>query len=217
MPSLALDRPLAVPRRYRDRTLEDFIPPSASAARALADARRFLGGDLRSLVLIGPPGVGKSHLAAAIVNALVARAIDARSADTDVDGLPPWEQVQRRSRTQPLPGWVNAAEMVVGLRADMDRTPDDRIWGRRVEIARHVPVLVLDDLGRERISDWTGELIYSLVNARYEAELATVATSNLSADELEANGYWPAISRLAEDGSLVQIDAPDHRMSRRET
>jgi primosomal protein DnaI len=74
---------------------------------------------------------------------------------------------------------------------------------------------VLDDLGREKVSEWTGELIYAVVNARYEAGLPSVATSNLSPAELIAVGYWPAMSRLAEDGRIVEVTGPDHRLATR--
>ena len=73
---------------------------------------------------------------------------------------------------------------------------------------------MLDDLGRERISEWTGELLYVVVNDRYERGLPTIATSNLTVEELVAAGYWPAISRLAQDGRLVEIKAPDQRLRR---
>jgi hypothetical protein len=42
--------------------------------------------------------------------------------------------------------------------------------------------------------------------------LPTIASSNLSPAELAASGYWPVVSRLAEDGALVRIEAPDRRI-----
>lgn len=61
--------------------------------------------------------------------------------------------------------------------------------------------------------DDTGQMLG--LNARYEARLPTIVTSNLTAEDLAASfPYWPAISRLAEDGTLVKITAPDHRLRR---
>jgi DNA replication protein DnaC len=73
---------------------------------------------------------------------------------------------------------------------------------------------VLDDLGREKVTDWTGEVVYTLVNGRYEAMLPTVVTTNLTRSDLAESAYWPAISRLAEDGALVAIEAEDRRLRR---
>ena len=96
----------------------------------------------------------------------------------------------------------------------MDAPLDDRDAAAAVRaLRRHPALVVLDDLGREKASDWTGELVYALVNARYENKLPTLVTSNLSPSELVASPYWPAISRLAEDGALVKIEAPDRRLT----
>lgn len=174
-----------IPARFRDKTLEDYDGTiSPSTAKALAAARRMEAGEIKSLVLIGAAGVGKTHLAAGVMRRLGGE-------------------------------WQNVAELIVGMRADMDRVADDRQYQWRPnELRRERRLVVLDDLGREKISDWTGETIYSLVNARYEAMLPTLVTSNLTPEQLVANGYWPAISRLAEDGVLVRVEAPDRRLAR---
>ncbi len=74
---------------------------------------------------------------------------------------------------------------------------------------------LIDDLGREKVSDWTGETIYTLVNGRYERVLPTIVTTNLTGAELAASVYWPVISRLAEGGELVRIGAADYRLQHR--
>jgi DNA replication protein DnaC len=175
-----------IPARFREKALDGFDPSvSSSAAKALAAARRWAAGEITSLVLIGAAGVGKTHLGAALLNAAG-------------KGL-----------------WQNVAELIVGMRADINRASDDKLFQFRPnELRRYAGPLVLDDLGRERISDWTGETVYTLVNARYEERYPTIVTSNLSARNLQTNGYWPAISRLAEDGELVEITAPDYRLRR---
>jgi DNA replication protein DnaC len=213
---------LVVPQRFATRSLDGYQADTPSQQRALIEARRYVAGEIRSLVLIGPPGVGKTHLAAGIVNALAdaecAAAIERRDAHrATIAAMPEWEQVQRRGKwlRADYPEWQNVAELISGLRLDIDRPVDERVWATRLtEKLRHTNHLVLDDLGREKVSDWTGELIYGVINGRYEDVLATVATSNLSAEELRAGPYWPAISRLAEDGALVAIEAPDHRLAR---
>lgn len=196
-----------VPDRYRDRTLDGFDGTvSPSAARALAAAHRVASGESRTLVLVGAPGVGKTHLMAAIFRVASERLMagwrEARAASiAEFRPVP----------TMHMPEWCSVPELVVDLRTEMGT--DLHAASDRAHRLRSWPaLLVLDDLGREKISDWTGELVYTIANARYEAMLPTIASSNLTPADLASSGYWPVVSRLAEDGDLVHVEAPDRRI-----
>lgn len=72
-------------------------------------------------------------------------------------------------------------------------------------------VLVLDDLGAEKPSDWVRERLYVLVNARYEQQLPTIATTNLDLTRLATNLGERTVSRFAESMTVVAMDGPDRR------
>ena len=75
-----------------------------------------------------------------------------------------------------------------------------------------VDLLHLDDLGAEKRTDWVLEQLYSIVNARYEAERAIVATSNLMPDELSERLGARTVSRLVEIcGDLIPLYGEDRR------
>ena len=62
-----------------------------------------------------------------------------------------------------------------------------------------VDLLHIDDLGAEFRTEWVLEQLYSIVNARYEAQRAIVATTNLRvADELAEHLGARTVSRLVE-------------------
>lgn len=149
---------------YRGARLSDFPPRlGREVHRIIAEARR-------GLYVSGPTGVGKTHLACALVNELAA------------GGLSCWAVV--------VPAWLDqirsayddlarrrAGEVVPGL-----QTP------REIALApAQVEVLVLDDLGVEKLTPWVAEQLYELVQARYlqRERLLTIVTSNLSLGELE--------------------------------
>ena len=199
-----------VPTRFVDCRVSNFDPTvSASTKKAVEAADEFLGGSITGLVLVGPPGSGKTHIAAAIVNEIVERNRQEHQA-----------AVAAMTDTYPRipldPMWSNVADLIVQLRLDMDRPKDDRIAAAFAsELRTHRALVVLDDLGREKVSDWTGETVYSIVNARYEERLPTIVTSNLTPDTLAASSYWTSISRIAEDGRLIAFrDTPDRRIRR---
>jgi DNA replication protein DnaC len=75
-----------------------------------------------------------------------------------------------------------------------------------------VDLLHLDDLGAENCTDWVLEQLYSIVNARYEAERAIVATTNLMPDELAERLGARTVSRLVEIcGDLIPLFGADKR------
>jgi DNA replication protein DnaC len=75
-----------------------------------------------------------------------------------------------------------------------------------------VDLLHLDDLGAEKRTDWVLEQLYSIVNSRYEAERAIVATSNLMPDELSERLGARTVSRLVEIcGDLIPLYGEDRR------
>ena len=75
-----------------------------------------------------------------------------------------------------------------------------------------VDLLHIDDLGAENQTDWVLEQLYSIVNARYEAERSIVATTNLMPDALSDRLGARTVSRLVEIcGDLIPLYGQDKR------
>lgn len=76
---------------------------------------------------------------------------------------------------------------------------------------RDAELLLVDDLGAAKSSEWVEETTYRLINARYEAMRTTVFTTNLAPAQL-ANGLGDRIaSRLVEICNLVPLVGSDRR------
>ena len=74
-----------------------------------------------------------------------------------------------------------------------------------------VDLLHVDDVGAERSSPWVLEQLYSIVNARYEAERSMTITTNLDLGPLAEQIGDRTISRLKEMCEAIPIQGTDHR------
>lgn len=119
----------------------------------------------RWLVLQGPPGGGKTHLAYASFFALVDRGCDV-------------VHLRATDLFDALKAGFNANPKTPGR--DSDATPFDALWHRITT----VEWFVLDDLGMELGSEWARERLDSLFDYRYLHQLPTLVTTNLLLSEL---------------------------------
>jgi DNA replication protein DnaC len=75
-----------------------------------------------------------------------------------------------------------------------------------------VDLLHIDDLGAENTTDWVLEQLYSIINTRYEDELAMIVTTNKNYDELIEQLGERTISRLvAICGDYLPLYGADDR------
>ena len=77
-----------------------------------------------------------------------------------------------------------------------------------------VDVLVLDDLGREKPTDWSATTLDGIIDRRWKAELPTIVTSNLDPDAL-ATHVGPRLWSRLYDSAVRHTVAGDDRRIRR--
>ena len=110
------------------------------------------------MVITGPYGSGKTHLAASIAN------------------------YQAGLGSPPL--FIMVPDLLDHLRATFN--PKSPVpYDRRFDEIRTTPLLVLDDLGTQSMTPWVKEKLYQLFNHRYNAQLPTVITTSDSLDEMD--------------------------------
>lgn len=83
--------------------------------------------------------------------------------------------------------------------------------GGDIEQALRPDVLVLDDLGGEKPTDWTAERLYAVVNRRWLEQRPTIATSNLDAEALEQAVGSRTWSRLYHGAERLKLAGSDRR------
>ena len=188
-----------IPERYRNCTLTNYRPQEPSQERAKAAARRFVadypGVDL-GLLFVGPVGVGKTHLAVAVLAELL-DTLGVRSVFCDFTDL--------------------LARIQATFSRGSDESEDDVL-----QIYREAELLVLDELGARRPTDWARDVLYGLLNTRYNRKRLTILTTNYGdspekpgGETLELRVGVPVRSRLAEMCRLVEIGGKDFRREAR--
>lgn len=135
-------------------------------------------------ILIGPPGTGKTHLLAAWAAHAVRSGVGLR--------------------------YLATTEYLRALR-DLMNDKEDVAAGYLVRSARTCGVLILDDLGAERASDWSREELGELIDARYRAALPLIAATNIAPEEWDAHLGGRTASRLREMCRAVYVEGRDRR------
>ena len=80
--------------------------------------------------------------------------------------------------------------------------------------------LTIDDLGKERGTEWVCEQIYAILNARYLAEKPTIITTENSIEDLKNNyseNGKAILSRLKENFISVAMIGQDYRTNKERT
>lgn len=177
-----------VSERFRSRTFATFQATPATK-QAVDLCKRFcsavkLDPKVPGLLLKGNCGTGKTHLAVSILR---------ETAEAGIPGM-----------------FVVVPDLLAKMRASFSLR--DGKADELLKAAKDAAVLVLDDLGAEDPKPWVPELIYVLINHRYEHMLPTVITTNCGGKELEAVFGRRIVSRLSEMTVPVNIQAADWRM-----
>ena len=184
-----------IPKRYQHCTLANYVVYNEQLEKALQYcsrlAERFPVVE-KGVLLQGLPGVGKTHLAVATLLQMI-RTRGARGLFYD---------------TRDLLRVIRSTYDPVNRTAEMD------VLGP----VMRTDVLVLDDLGAEKTSEWVEETMNLIVNTRYNERRLTIFTSNYEdiPDDTEPNSLVFRIghrmrSRLHEMCEFVVLDGADYR------
>ena len=207
---------VGVPPSLVHATLDNYQPGCDQQEKALGKCRRYAERGLeniargRGLVLKGPVGTGKSHLSVATVRAMMA-------AHPDRFGKP--FSSYRVLEDVEYPGFRCSFIPVYDLLERLRQSYSSR--GRKTDHAQLVhrckvdDVVILDDMGAEKRTEWVEEQLYGLIDFRYRSRRSTFFTTNCSLTELEERIGKRAMSRIAETCDFVRVGGDDWRKTHR--
>ena len=166
----------------RRMTFDAYSPRDAGTQQALAAATAYAVEPNGWLYLHGSYGVGKTHLLAAIAWSLVDRGVGAF--------------------------YVVVPDLLVKLQATFNDGSDET-FAERFKRIKDADVLLLDDLGAEKSTEWAQAQMFDLINSRYLAEKPLVIASNLTPAQIGGR----VGSRLGDRHltTYLSIGASDYR------
>ncbi len=146
----------------------------------------------RSLLFTGGAGRGKTHLGVAILKTLLRKSVPCLFVDFH------------------------------NLLSEIRNSYDEISQTSEYEILRpilNVEILLLDDLGSSRMTDWMQDTVFHIINLRYNNRKPLIVTSNLSLEGSKTSGQealqdrlgYRVVSRLYEMCTNVELDGPDYR------
>jgi DNA replication protein DnaC len=165
-----------IPTRYRNCSLANFDTLNDTLRDALKISKKFVANFPEQdvgLLFIGPCGVGKTHLAVAILRDLI--------------------------QTKDIRGnFSDFRELIRNIQNSY--TPDSAV--SETDILAPVfesDVLVLDELGAKRSSAWVEETVFYIINHRYNHKKLTVFTSNFPDVDAEEDTRQPMFKKSGFD------------------
>jgi hypothetical protein len=189
-PSLVAEKlaRIELPERYRDFTLESF-PVSELTRPACELMSAWADGGDYSVLLYGPASTGKTGLCVGGLKARVMREV-------------------RGGFYMPVTTLLGLIRQ--GYRQREVSEDQEDVFLR----VKRVPFLLLDDLGKEKQTDWTDETLFELINERYTKRRLTLFTSNYDLDQLAERMDETKIDRIVQmcgPGHVLELQGPNLR------
>lgn len=182
-----------IPERFRDRTIDSYKATTEGQKRALEFVKFYVeqfakvSETGRSAIFCGKPGTGKTHLSVGVALAIMA---------TGKSAL--FTTVQRMVR-----------RVKETYRKDSDESERDVL-----NMLTYPDLLIIDEIGVQFGSEFEKNLMFEILNERYENRKPTLLLSNLTAQEVRSFLGERIYDRLREDGGqCVSFDWSSYRGS----
>jgi DNA replication protein DnaC len=175
-----------VPLMFIDANLSDF-------SVALG---KYIG---RGVFVWGDRGSGKTHLAVALMRKQLSKISYEVS-----------EGMQPRLMKNTVPVFITVPDLFFEIKQAYGSGAETEadIINKYTE----VDYLVMDDFGAEKVSDWSLQILYIIIDRRYRELKKTIVTSNLSLDGLSAKLDDRIASRIAGMCEVVKLKGKDRRL-----
>ena len=173
-----------IPPRFQNKNLESYETPNPWQVKAKTTIQNYIDNldenleKGRNIILIGGVGTGKTHLSIGLLKAVI---------ENGGIGM-----------------FITASDLFMNIRDTWTRSSEITTLDR-VQQFVDLDLLVIDEIGVQRGTDNEREILFSIINSRYNNLKPTVLLSNLSLKEVRAYIGERTFDRLKEDGGQIVV------------
>jgi DNA replication protein DnaC len=196
-----------IPSRLKEARLSNYIAGSYEQEQAVLKCREFVADGInkirggQGLFFQGPVGTGKSHLAVATLYDVVEQNVELFGHEISND-IFSWDRPEYREM---VCSFISVVDFLGLQKAGFSQERERDKANRLIRKCRNDSVVILDDLGAEKPSEWVEEQLYSVIDYRYRNMLSTFFTTNCSLQVLEERLGKRTVSRIFEMCSGVKV------------
>lgn len=197
-----------VPKRYLGSLLSNFEGDGSTKAKEWA------GSNDNLLIQSPKAGNGKTHLAIATMLEQIKATRDKSKELSLLESNKNTNNVfspREIKYVYPSAKFVNFSDLMLEVKASFDSS--DITEQDVIRKYTRYNILVVDDIGAEKSSDYTQAVIYSILNKRYEDMKPTIITTNLSSGDITGSYGSRILSRIAS-GVVITLEGKDRRLSK---
>lgn len=206
------------PRKLESATLGNYKPKTKEQQAALETCKAY-ASDLdnlrfgKGLLLFGKWGAGKTHLSVATTRELIERHADEFGVRKQTGGEggagAEFYDPEQRDYTGLYCSFFSVVDLLDLLRPGGEAKQRRAEWAWTRAKGDHL--VVLDDIGAEKPSEWVEDRLYALIDTRERMERATIFTSNCTEKQLMSQLGGRIVSRIMGMTEQVLVEGPDHR------
>lgn len=207
-----------IPRNLYGARFDNYIPSTPEQKKAVEKCKDYALNcqerikEGKGLFLYGPVGAGKTHLIVATLWEMV-------NSKPDMFGIGSRGNIFDKTHSIPEDRnaikcrYYNVPEFLENIRKSYNRKPsyNDDFYEDVAHESKYNGLVILDDIGAEKPTEWVQEQLYRVIDYRYTREIPTFFTSNCTIKELEERIGARAASRIVGMTEGIKVIGPDYR------